>query len=227
MRMRTDPAGSRTFDASLDQASPPSLHMPVATRHRSAGLCQLPETASSRHRKLGNRRKFFVLLFSQVKRSCRDVLLEMFNRRRPWDWQHDWRTLQEPGKRDLRGTCTARIRDGAKHFAGNFAGSQRIPGDKSDSIALAIIHHIVPFTVRKAITILYGNDRHDSTRSLDVLSRDIGQRNQANLSFVSQLSQSFHRRLKRDRRIRNVQLIDVDAIQAQSFEATLNRAAKV
>src|SRR6266446_7761533 len=162
-----------------------------------------------------------------MERSCGDVLFEMFNRRRSWDWQHDWRTLQEPGKRDLRGTCTVCIRDGVKHFASNFAGSQRIPGDKSDFIALTIIHHIVPFTVRKAITILYGNDRHDSARSLDVLSRDIGQRNQANLSFVSQLSQSFHRRLKRDRRIRNVQLIDVDAIQTESLETALNRAAKV
>ena len=60
-----------------------------------------------------------------------------------------------------------------------------------------------------------------------MLLRDVGQRDQANLAFVSQLSQSFHRRLKRDNGVRDMQLINVDAVEAQSFEASLNRLAKV
>ncbi len=117
--------------------------------------------------------------------------------------------------------------DSVKHFPGNFACSQREPGNKGNSIALAIIHHVVPFAIRKAIAVLHGNDWDNFARSLDVLLRDVGQRDQANLAFVSQLSQSFHRCLERDDGIRNVQLIDVDAVQAQSLQTSFNRLAKV
>src|SRR5229473_3112804 len=70
-------------------------------------------------------------------------------------------------------------------------------------------------------------DRQNPARSLDVLLRNVGQRNQANPAFVSQLSQSFHGRLKRDDGVRNMQLINVDAVQAQPLKASLNRLAKV
>jgi len=50
-------------------------------------------------------------------------------------------------------------------------------------------HHVVPFSVRKAITVLHRNDRDNSACSFDVLLGDVGQRDQANLAFVPQLSQ--------------------------------------
>src|SRR6266478_5123273 len=151
----------------------------------------------------------------------------MFDRGSPWDGQHNGGSAQEPGQRYLRAARTVCLRDSVKHLAGNFARSQWEPGNKSNFIALAIIHHVVPFTVGKAIAVLHGDDRDNSARSLDVLLCNVGQRNQANLAFVSHLSQSFHRCFKRDDGVRNMQLINVDAVQTQPLEASLNRLAKV
>ena len=117
--------------------------------------------------------------------------------------------------------------DSIEHFAGNFASSQWEPGNKDDFIAFTIVHHVVPFAVGKAITVLHGNDGNNFACALDMFLRDVGQPDQANLAFVSQPSQSFDGRFKRNDRIRSVQLINVDAVQAQSFETSLNRFAKV
>src|SRR6267142_620443 len=151
----------------------------------------------------------------------------MFDRGGPWDGQHNGRSPQEPGQRYLRGARTVSPRDSVKHLAGNLARSQWEPGNKGNFIALAIIHHVVPFAVGKAIAVLHGDDRDNSARSLDVLLGDVGQRDQANLAFLSQLSQGFHRCFKRDDGVRNMQLINVDAVQAQSLKASFNCLAKV
>ena len=137
----------------------------------------------------------------------------MFDRGSPWDGQHHGRSPQEPSQRYLCGARTVCVGNLVQHAASNFARSQWEPGNKSNSIALTIIHHVVPFAVSKAIAVLHGHDGDNSARSLDVLLRNVRQRDQANLAFVSQLSQSFHRCLKRDNGVRNMQLIDVDAVQ--------------
>src|SRR5216684_4698597 len=151
----------------------------------------------------------------------------MLDRGSPWDWQHDGRSLQQPSERYPGGARTVSLRDAAKHFSSNSACAQWEPRNKGNSIALTIIHHVVPFAVRKAIAVLHGNDRDNSAGSLDVFLRNVGQRDQANLAFVSQLSQSFHRCLKRDDGVGNMQLINVDTVQAQSLETSLNRLAKM
>src|SRR5712692_2110168 len=151
----------------------------------------------------------------------------MFDRGSPWDGQYHGRSPQEPSQRYLRGTRLMCLRDPVQHVAGDFACPQWEPGNKCNSIALTIIHQVIPFAVRKAIAVLHRDDRNNSARSLDVLLRDVGQRDQANLAFVSQLSQSFHRCLKRDDGVRNMQLINVDAVETQSLKASLNRLAKV
>src|SRR5712692_7904128 len=120
--------------------------------------------------------------------------------------------MQQPGQRYLCGTRVMCLRDSVQQVARNFACSQWEPRNKSNPIALTIVHYVVPFAVRKAIAVLHGDDWSNSTCSLDVLLRDVGQRDEANFAFVSQLSQSFHRCLKRDDRVRNMQLINVDAI---------------
>src|ERR1700723_986940 len=141
----------------------------------------------------------------------------MFDRGSSWDGQHDRRSPQEPSQRYLRWAGTVCLGDLVEHFTGNFAGSQGVPGNEGNSITLTIVHHVVPFAICKAIAVLHRDDWNNSACSLDVLLGDVGQRDQANLAFLSQLSQSFYRRLKRYGRIRNMQLIDVDAVQAQSF----------
>src|SRR6266478_381204 len=151
----------------------------------------------------------------------------MFDRGSPWDGQHHGRSPQEPSQRYLCGTRTECLGNLVQHVAGNFPCPKWEPGNKGNSVALTIIHHVIPFAVRKAIAVLHGDDRDNSARSLDMLLRNVRQRDEANLAFVSQLSQGFHRCLKRDDGIRYVQLIHVDAVQAQSLEASLDRLAKV
>jgi hypothetical protein len=151
----------------------------------------------------------------------------MSDRGSAWDGQHNGRPAQEPGQRYLRGASTVCFCDSIQHFAGNLASSQWEPGNKGDFIALAIVHYVVPFAVGKAVTVLHGNDGNNFACALDMFLRDVGQRDQANLAFVSQPSQSFNGRFKRNDRIRTVQLINVDVVQAQSFETSFNRFLKV
>ena len=93
------------------------------------------------------------------------------------------------------------------------ACSQWEPRDEGDSVALTIIHHVIPFTIRKTIAILHGNDGDDLACPLDVLLRDIRQRNKANLSMLVQAGQSSYRILERHNRIGGMQLVDVDSFQ--------------
>src|ERR1700736_3831657 len=105
----------------------------------------------------------------------------MFDRGSSWYGQHVGRSPQEPGKRYLRGARTVRLGDAVKHFASNSACSQWEPGNKGNSIALTIIHNVVPFAVCKAIAILHRDNRDDFACAFDVLLRDVGQSNQAYL----------------------------------------------
>src|SRR5580692_7192517 len=151
----------------------------------------------------------------------------MFNGGCPWDGEHDGRSPQKPSQRYLRGARTMCVRDSTKHLASNFACSEWKPGNKSNSVTLTIIHNVVPFTVGKAVAILHGDDWGNSARSLDMLLCDVGQSDQANLAFFSQSGQSFHRSVEGYGGVWNVQLVNVDAVQAQSLEAALHRFAKV
>src|ERR1700686_2569929 len=151
----------------------------------------------------------------------------MFDRRCPGNGQHDGRSSQEPGQRYLDRPRTVRLRDSVKNFPGNLASSEWEPRDKSNSITLTIIHHVVPFAVGKAIAILHRGDGDNFARSLDMLLRDVGQRYQANLSFISQLGKSFYRRVEGHDGVWDVQLVNFDAVQAQSLEAAFTRFAKV
>ncbi len=110
-----------------------------------------------------------------------------------------------------------RLRDSVQHVAGNFACPQWEPGNEGNSIVLTIIDYVVPFAVRKAIAVLHRDNRDDLACSFDMLLRNIGQRHEENFAFIPQLSQRFYRRFKRDNRVRNMRLINVDAIQAQFF----------
>jgi len=47
--------------------------------------------------KLRNAREFVEFLWCQFQRSCADIFLEMLDRRRARNWQHDGRALQQPG----------------------------------------------------------------------------------------------------------------------------------
>src|ERR1700757_1996868 len=99
----------------------------------------------------------------------------MFNRRCSWNGQHDRRPLQQPGQRNLSGARTVRFRNAVQYFPRNLAGSEWEPGNKSDSVVLTIILHVIPFAVSKTVAVLHRDDRNDFASSLDVLLCDIGQ----------------------------------------------------
>src|SRR5881296_4513475 len=120
-----------------------------------------------------------------------------------------------------------RLGNFVQHIARDFARSERKPRDEYNSVLFAIIHHIVPFAVGETVSVLNGGNGNDFARTLDVLSTNVRQSRQADLPLVSQFGESFNRSVKRYDRIRSVQLINVYAVQPQSFEAALYRFSKM
>src|SRR5262245_7780043 len=116
-----------------------------------------------------------------------------------------------------------RLGNFVQHIARDLARSQRKPRDEYNSVLFAIIHHIVPFAIGETVSVLNGGNRNNLERTLDVLSSNVRQSHQPDLPLVSQLGQSFNRSVKRYDRIRSMQLINIDAVQPQSFEAALYR----
>src|SRR5215472_3911528 len=102
-------------------------------------------------------------------------------------------------------------------LARNSSRSQREPRDKGDAIALAIIHHVIPLAIGKAVTVLNGNDRNDPAGTLNMLLGHIRQCDEPDFSLALELRQRSHRILERNDWIRAVQLIDVNALQAEPF----------
>src|SRR5437588_13054169 len=129
----------------------------------------------------------------------------MFDCGSSWNRQHHGRSPEEPSQRHLCRTRTVCLRDSVQHLAGYFACPQWEPGNEGNLIALTIIHHVVPFAVRKTIAVLHRNDRDNSARSLDVLLRDVEQSNQTNLAFVPEPRKRFYLSFKQDNGVSNVQ----------------------
>src|SRR5882724_7021914 len=101
-------------------------------------------TPSSRCGQRGNSGKFSVVFVSQAQRSRRDILPEVLDRGSPRDGHHYGRSPQKPSQCYLCGARTVCLGNLVKHFAGNFTCSEWIPRNKSNSIALTIIHYVVP-----------------------------------------------------------------------------------
>src|SRR5438552_14238668 len=109
------------------------------------------------------------------------------------------------------------FRDLMKNRAGDPARSKREPRDECNLVTLAIIHSIVPFAIREAVTVLHGNDGNNFASPLDVFLRDVRESDAANLTFFSQLRQGLNREIKRHDRIRSMQMVDVDTLQSKSL----------
>src|SRR5260370_27811427 len=97
----------------------------------------------------------------------------MLDRGSSWDGQHDGGSPQDPGQRYLCRTRAVCLGNLVQYFARNFTCSQREPRNEGNSIALTIIHHVVPFAVREAIAVLHGDDRDNFARSLAMLLRNV------------------------------------------------------
>src|SRR5205807_1164281 len=104
-----------------------------------------------------------------------DVFLEMFYRRGPRNWQHPWRTLQQPGARDLDRFGMMGLRDAGQYIVSNCSGSERKPGNEGDAVLLAIIDYVFPLPVKNAVTILNRDDSGNFLRALNVFTSNVGQ----------------------------------------------------
>src|SRR6516164_67950 len=109
----------------------------------------------------------------------------MVNRRCSRNGQQHGRSFQQPSKCHLVRGGLVRSGDLVEYLPRESARSQWEPQDEGDSIALTIIHHVIPFTIRKTIAILHGNDGDDLACPLDVLLRDIS---------TTQQGESYHAR---------------------------------
>src|SRR5690348_16414967 len=97
-----------------------------------------------------------------------------------------------------------RLGDLVEHLACNSSCSRREPRDKCDPVGLAVIHDIVPLTISETVSVLNRDDGNDLARSLDMLLRNVRQRDQANLTRASELSQGFNGSIEINYWIRSV-----------------------
>ena len=69
---------------------------------------------------------------------------------------------------------------------------------------------------------MHAHDRNDLFCPLDVLQSHIRQRHVANLALLLEARKSFHGVIEIDGWIGDVELVDVDAIEAQAFQAAFD-----
>ena len=74
----------------------------------------------------------------------------------------------------------------------------------------------------EAVAVLHADDGNDLLRALDVLERDVGERDVADLALLSEPRQGFHGGIEGDGRVGHVELVDVDALQAQALQAAFD-----
>src|SRR5438270_2285885 len=99
--------------------------------------------------------------------------------------------------------------------------AERSPGKKCDIVLLAVIGDEIRFPVSEAISVLHGDDRDNLACSLNMLARHIGERNMPNLALLAQFRQCFYRCLERHSVVGSVKLIDVDTVEAQTLQTSL------
>ncbi len=98
----------------------------------------------------------------------------------------------------------------------------RAPGQEGDAVGLAVVEHEIPLAIGEAVAVLHADDGHDFLRALDVLERDVGKADVADLALLLESRHGFHRGVEGDGRIGDVELVDVDALEAQALEAAFD-----
>src|ERR1700722_8892017 len=87
---------------------------------------------------------------------------------------------------------------------------------------LAIPEHIIPFAIRETIAILHRNNGDDFSSALNVLLVHVGKRDMANLALLAQAGQRFHGSVEGNSGVGDVELVNIDAIEAKAFEAAFD-----
>jgi hypothetical protein len=142
---------------------------------------------------------------------------------------HHRRTAQEPREGDLRTGGSGAPGDAveAPAWPCEVPAREREPGEERQAAALADLEDVLGRAVRPAVTVLDGDDGNDPARTLELLDGDIRETDVANLPLVAKSSELADRLFDRHRRIRRMQLVKVDAFEAQPLQAPLAGLAKL
>ncbi len=114
-------------------------------------------------------------------------------------------------------------------LASKLSRCQRRPGDKANTLVCTDIdylfglgsRHIFGFTISQIIVVLNADNGHDPLRSCKLIDCDIGEPDMADFPLLSHLGEHTDGDLKRNLRVRAMELIDVDAIEAQTSQTAL------
>src|SRR5216684_553853 len=177
------------------------------------------------------------LFLAEPDRRTNHVLIKMLHRGSSRNRQHGARAFEEPGERNLTGLGVVPLCDLVEGAPGasQFSKRQGGPGDKADPLALTQIdhrlglgnRHMLGLAHRQIIVILHSDNRYDLLGSCQLIDRDIRQSDMANLPFLPQLREFTDRVLKWNLGVRAMELIDVNAIEAQTPQAALQGLTKM
>jgi hypothetical protein len=150
------------------------------------------------------------------------------DRRRSGDGQHHRRAREEPGKRDLRRRGAEPRGDPPELArAQERARSERKPGDERDAGLLAGGEDAVRRAVLQVVLVLHRHDGRDAARLLELAQVDVGHAEMTDLAGALQIGQRADRVGVRHLGIGRMQLVQIDALDAQALEAAVERAAQV
>jgi hypothetical protein len=82
-------------------------------------------------------------------------------------------------------------------------------------VRLALREHGVPVVLGEIEPVLDGADRSDGPGHRDLLERDVGDADVPDLAFASEVVECADRLRKGDGRVGDVQLVEIDAIEAK------------
>src|ERR1700722_4872796 len=105
--------------------------------------------------------------------------------------------------------------------------TERSPRKEADIVLLTVIDNEIRFTIRETEAILHRDNRHDLACPFNVFPSHIRERDMTNLTLTAQIRQRFNRRFKGHSIVGSVQLINVDTLQAQTFQTPLERFSKM
>src|SRR6266446_9670690 len=166
------------------------------------------------------------LFLAEPDRRTNHVLIKMLHPGSSRNRQHGARAFEEPGERHLTGLGVVSLGDLVEGAPGasQFSKRQGGPGDKADTLALTQIYHrlglgnrhLFGLAHRQIIVILHCDNRDDLLGSCQLIDRDIRESDMANLPFLPHLREFTYRVLKGNLRVRAMELIDVNALEAQT-----------
>src|SRR4051794_34760063 len=150
------------------------------------------------------------LLVGELDLERREVLLEMLDRQRPGNRQHQRRAPQKPGQRYLALRRAAPGSDLGKSRRRH--APQRKERHEHDPLSRAVFKDRFMLALGQAELVLHGRDRQHLAGLFYLLDADLGEADAPDDSTVEVLGESPKRRLERRLRVDPMQVVEIDAV---------------